>query len=135
MINSGRLYSTNWYLIHPWVYVSDLMKDLKAFSQRGFRGYADRDVWELCDYLSEWLPCALRHLAANAYGYLPELAGKDEDEKLESWKEILLKIAEGFEAHHKIDSYLYSEEEEDQLLKQKEEGLSLFVRYFGDLWD
>ncbi len=40
-----------------------------AFAQRGRRGWADRDTWDLDSYLSEVIAGSLRHRADSAHGW------------------------------------------------------------------
>lgn len=76
----------------------------KHFFQRGIRGYADRDCWSVDYYLCEIIPEMMRHLKKNVHGYPASLScSKDSNENFERWKEILEKIAIGFEAAKRIN--------------------------------
>ena len=44
------------------IWIFDIPREIKYFFQRGIRGYSDRDIWALDDYLCSWLPKALRQM-------------------------------------------------------------------------
>ena len=45
------------------------LRDVRAFIQRGRRGWADRDTWNLDEYLARVTGQALAHLADTGHGY------------------------------------------------------------------
>lgn len=51
------------------------------------------------------------------------------------WKEILRRIACGFEAKYQLIQSVYSKKEEELLEEQFQEGMKWFVKYFTHLWD
>lgn len=75
--------------------------DIKAFIQRGKRGYADCDCWNLDEYFFSVMPNALENLADNAHGFpgsmiefnkkLGNPPGSEEEFAL--WQSILRYIA------------------------------------------
>lgn len=101
-----------------------------AFLQRGWRGYADRDMWGLDSYLSRWLPKALRQFARTTHSYPGNTVSDTE------WVVLVHKMADGFEAHRRLlDFDCADEAERDALLQRARYGMRLFVEWFGDLWD
>ena len=140
-----------WYLItHPWVIIQEFRPRIKWFFQRGRRGYADVDAWNLPGYLSDWLPGVLRNLK-DGYGiptlvYINALNCQEKDLEYitceqfytaqHKWNEILENIANGFDAAKKINSHEWqSIEELEGLKKQMFDGFSLFQEYYLCLWD
>jgi len=111
------------HYLDPMTYVNWV----KHYYQRATRGWADCDTWGLDNYLSEWLPDALRHLKKHKYG-IPctmftdeELNHEHEDgflyptEDAQSlaeikWNGILDKMILGFEAYNRMEEGLYEDE-------------------------
>ncbi len=116
-----------------WEWPGDRLREVKWFIQRGRRGYADFDLWSLDWYLADWMPKALRQLKKNHNGY-PGIEGANSDAE---WKAILEKMARGFEAINKQSDLLYgpSTKTYKKLQKTIDEGLGLFVKWYGSLWD
>jgi hypothetical protein len=126
--------------------------ELKDFIQRRRYGYADRDVYDLDNYLSAWLPkalkkiknagsmpyCMYRGIEPDEYGQYTKEQKKAAEEK---WKNIVQKMIDGFTAHQRLCYNSYSSQDEIQLRKEMrrdskafDEGMRLFVRYYWDLW-
>jgi hypothetical protein len=107
-----------------------MFKQIKYFIQRGKRGYSDRDLWDFSHYLAEMIPKALRQLKKYQVGYPVMLTEKE-------WDIILEKIITGFEAIIAMDDLTIKNywEKYPKLKKTSDEGLELFIKYFGDLWD
>lgn len=97
---------------------------IKWFIQRGARGWAPRDTWGLDDYLSGWLPQALRYLKEHKHGvpmaafpegpeYIDE-TGNPTDEAFKiaeaRWDAIMEKMIAGFEASNRLDDSIYEKE-------------------------
>lgn len=120
----------NWR--YPLEAIRDLWRQTIWFVQRGLYGWADCDWWGLDDYLCSWLPHALRKYKTGT-GY----PGWGEATTYKKWGEIVEKMAKGFEAHNKIEDYTGSNFQKDSKVwqKQEKEGLGLFIKYFGNLWD
>ena len=120
-------------------------RDIKYFIQRGRRGYSDSDVWDLDGYLAEWLPKALKHLRTTGMSY------PGQGISIAQWKQILLKMEKGFKSHNKINEgdfmvekykkkngrpmFFYDKKRLARYEKDVKEGMKLFVKYFGQLWD
>lgn len=105
-----------------WSSPKRLYREAKWFIQRGRRGWADCDTWSLDDYLSGWLPGALRHLKEHKHGVpcnMFEAADCDEDGNSTEagmktasarWDDIMDKMIAGFKAHQRIADGLYEDE-------------------------
>ena len=78
--NSWRI-----YLRKPWEFFEDTWLNLKAAWQRATRGWADRDTWNLDDYLLEILPEMVDYLRTHTRSY----PGYDEFDIPEKWDKFL----------------------------------------------
>jgi hypothetical protein len=117
-----------WYvrrgIRHVYEFPSDTYYNVKWFIQRGTRGWADRDTWGLNDYLSGFLPHALRYLKEHKHGIPtqvfpdgPEFIDKignptDEAFKIAeaTWDAAMDKMIAGFEAFNRLGDGLYEKE-------------------------
>lgn len=78
----------------------NFLNEIKYFYQRGKRGYSDRDLWSVHEYMSEVFPAMVRNLKGDKVGHgHPSMARSQEE-----WDVILEQIAEGFKAHSLLDS-------------------------------
>jgi hypothetical protein len=127
-----------------------VLKKVKHFYQRAARGYSDEDVWDFDTYLSSMMPGALRQLK-KGYGCPSEFYDdKNRNLECEKWHVALEEMALGFEAAAFIkncgyrkwvereDGFVSIETDTDALInakKKMEKGLSLFAKYYLDLWD
>lgn len=108
-----------------WIY-----REVRDFCLRGMYGYAPSDLWSLHDYLSAWMPSALRQL-------------KTDGEKWIDWEEIdLEKMAKGFEMAVD-DDYLFDEgikikdnfqELAEAHEKTRKEYMQHFIDKYNGLW-
>lgn len=130
-------YNLAHYLPRPWEVVGEYYRLTKWFVQRGRRGYSDRDVWGWCDYMARVNVAALRHLAKSKMGHPIGMT-------MPSWRNRLLKMADGFQAF--IDdtddctSYKrLSRKKFLALIKSRQRrtaaGLRLWSKHFWSLWD
>lgn len=69
MKNCFTYSSWRFYLRKPWKFFEDTWLNLKAVWQRATRGWADRDTWNLDNYLLEILPEMIDHLREHTHGY------------------------------------------------------------------
>lgn len=83
-------------------FLRDRYEDMLAFYQRGTRGWADRDTWNMDHYLAEVLPAMLRHLAKTSHSYPPYLEVEGDTTGLDRWKVILEEIALGFDEYNVV---------------------------------
>lgn len=147
------------------------------FVQRGRRGWSDRDLWGLDDYLAGWLPVALDALKNRKPGIPMDMFdGLEMDDTSNytdaatqiaaaRWLEVLNKMIAGFEAWQRISDGLYEPAlgpypiyrqpaegiadfetrvrhrmHEAEALRVADqgtfnEGMALFGKHFGSLWD
>ena len=171
-------YYTVWRFFHyGWGSPRQVYREILWLFQRGRRGWADCDTWNLDDYLSRMLPGALTYLKEHKHGVPcsviePEDCGEDGQptpeglERAEArWNAIMDKMIAGFKADRKAQEGLYEDElgaypmrrpsgvsayawekvkhdrheaikaltERDR--KIAEEGMLLFIKHWGSLWD
>ena len=115
-----------------------LYRKIKSFIQRGRRGWAEEDTWDFDYYLSNIIAEGTKYLLVHQHGHPKDLTEK-------KWREILKEIIWTFQ--YLRDGYnIWLQDWEsiglDQANKNREindkrakKGLSLFVKYFQDLWD
>lgn len=144
-----------WALKRGWRYEwgpRALWRAAVKFVQRGTRGWSDEDCWSLDDYIDDVMIGALHRLQENLHGCPGELAGmngENVDEGVKQWRSIILKMIYGFNAHKLLQAmdgwYEWdslnccqtprSKAREQELLRLHDEGMKLFVRWYGHLWD
>lgn len=142
-------FSTKWYEeIYYWFWrrgdwIRMLPREIKWRWQRSKRGYADCDLWGLSDYLSEWLPKALRQLSKDISG-CPQELWDDSKKRNQCWKwhKIIKEMADGFQAADDIlndkyfnKNYTINKVKYNKLKSKFEKGMKLFTKYFFGLWD
>jgi len=101
-------------------------KKLKWFIQRGKRGYADCDWWDMADYLIWIIVPMLKELKKHQHGY-PNKASTPE-----KWDTILDQMIEGFEAGERILTDDCPSVADQEIFNN---GMKLFSEWFFDLWD
>ena len=111
-----------------------MFKKIYWFFQRGTRGWADCDSWNLNSYIQNIVVGGVSSLRENSDCYPMQLES-------EQWNEILDKIIIGFKARNTLDEQIVRygdsrfKEEKEKLEKQWEEGFQLFYEYFDNLSD
>lgn len=129
--------------------ISDGKVKLKMAWQRAIRGFDDSMVWNHHSFHSEYTSKMLRMLAKDKVGCPWGLYdSKTKDDECHKWREILKKMAEGFEAATLIDNMSwftedkngnYNKRESDKkrkVLKKKFDiGMKLYHEYYFNLWD
>jgi hypothetical protein len=114
-------------LTHPWKIAEESYYHVKWFIQRGHRGYADCDVWNLNYYLAGWMPAAIRRLEMKRLGHPIGMTTA-------GWKTRLRIMREGFEAVIATSDFPDAKRYR-QLERQMNEGLNMFAKHFLSLWD
>lgn len=71
-------YAKRYYILNPWFFVRQCWRNLKAAWQRATKGYADRDVWSLDDYLLALMPRMLDRLRETSHGYCATMGSEEE---------------------------------------------------------
>jgi hypothetical protein len=139
-------YAPHYVLTHPQLIIEEVLNQTKWAWQRVYRGWDDRVVWSIDDYLSKMIPQWIKQLKEVKHGIPIEMFDSEDwdeekstyiqnaEERAEKkWDNILDQIIDGFEAYEKMkEKYVY----EDLELKNKfENGFNLFMKYFSGLWD
>jgi hypothetical protein len=126
----GGDYNYAYYFIHPWKLIEDWYDQAKWFIQRGYRGYADCDVWSIDWYLTKWMPRALRTLRDSKYGHPCGMTHKGCRTRLE-------KMADGFDAAREIQemTHKYKSGDERRAWRRFNKSMKLFHEHFFSLWD
>lgn len=81
--------------------IESLPRETKFFFQRGFRGWADNDVWSLDYTLSKRISEMINHLADNHMGYPGEGSAYGETDK--KWTKTLKELSEAFKHYNKLN--------------------------------
>jgi len=152
-------YSPSEYIKHPihytlstfdnmWKNVGEFFSWVRSLSQRGIRGYADSDVWDIGYYLTSVLIPMLERLKEVSHGC-------PMDSTEEEWNKELDDMIEGFKAAKRVIEDSYYEETNSDILEREptsdeingwirlsEKDQKLFRKYskrfisrFFDLWD
>jgi hypothetical protein len=117
------------YLVAPHKYAIDVYYRIKWFIQRGYRGYADCDVWSIDSYLAGWLPLALWDLKKHRLGHPGGLTNK-------TWGDKLDRMIDAFKIAQKFHNFEYQTPEEGRVaMKQFRKDFDVFKNYFFNLWD
>lgn len=157
--SAEKLFSNNLYYLIPRK-LSDWKYEIKWAYQRVFRGYDDTTVWNFHHHIAEQFPRILRDLKENGFGCPSQFYdSKKKDNECHKWKEVLEKMAKGFDAAKKIDSneymkevklkkpkkdvfgedsyidYKFDKKHYNSLHKEFKEGVDLFKKHFFNLWD
>jgi len=82
--------------------IRDFPQKVERFIQRGRRGWADSDTWDMHCYLIKVIIPMLKYLKSNNHGFPGSLKSSDE------WSNILSEMISGFEAGKRVldDNYL-----------------------------
>ena len=134
-------------------FVNDIpynIRKIKWFWQRGCRGYADCDIWDMCNYLAKIILPMLKQLKGTTHGYPCDLTEK-------KWDKLLDEMIVGFEAVKRVcdDEYVdkfqpdwfennekITKESMDKCAKEIKQDIKIFnkmmpifTKYFFGLWD
>jgi hypothetical protein len=84
-----------------WSNIEDFFYWIKCFFQRGWRGYADCDVWDMHVYLIEVMLPMLKQLKVKKHGHPAAYTEA-------RWEKIMDKMIKGLEAGERVldDNYL-----------------------------
>jgi hypothetical protein len=131
----------SYYITHPIKFFSDLFREVKAFFERGYNGFAKSDVWSFDYYLSIMIPKALRQLADHHMGY-PGTKEIDTDEK---WIQILNQMADDIEFYNIVEDRIVDIDNKKEWKKyqsdlkiaviKRQKALKLLIHHFPSLWD
>ena len=133
-------------------------REIKWFFQRGYRGWADCDIWSFDTYLSKVIYSGLIRLKEKQ-NILPTLhSGITEEDAQKEWDFIMNEVIYAFKMWHRCansdaefwypdnngehalkpiveekypDIYLMSKEDDARM----KNGMKLFIEHFGSFWD
>jgi len=116
-----------------WNLLTDLKWKVPNLIHRAYYGWGKADTWDFDTYLAKIISEGIVYLKKYQHGIPCDLAEKYDDEKaLEERNKRLDKIIYAFKLHLIwVDGRILTEEEK----KVYQEGLELFIKYMGDLWD
>lgn len=99
-----------------------------TYHQRGRRGWAVSDTWNLDSYLTQVISGSVDYLRQHTQGH-PSGMTKDE------WDTILSKIATGITAWESIDDLDFRTDAYAEYRAQFEEAIRLLGKFYPHLWD
>lgn len=121
--------------ISNWFYYQS--RSIKFLYQRLTRGWDDSATWSLNTHLAQIIAPRLRRfkeLNTHAWpGPVEGMPGTGRFETFEEWQEALSKMIYAFECYGAEDRDFWEFSESER--KKIEEGLMLFAKCYGDLWD
>ena len=136
----GLVYANHYYFTHPWVWLGDVLDNVRWAWQRVFKGYDERVAWSIDWHLVEVMPLWLDELidGVKKMGGTPMdfVDLYDNEEQAETaWIETLEEIRNGFLAGADVLNLEWDNVEEyNELMKRAEHGLELFRKHFFSLW-
>lgn len=129
----------NWYYCN---FILLPIREIKWFIQRGRRGWADCDVWEMGDYIAKIIPEMIDFDGKFGAGYPFGFSSQEE------WNKTQQDIASGFRAFQLFREDVWYDEnktsKENQLSavkmqkevqKSLEKSCKLLAKHLGNLWD
>jgi len=121
MIDDLKWWEKIYYPVYRfWKYkVACFPFDVKCFIQRGRRGWSEKDVWSVDDYLTRIIPEMLRELAKNPMGCPEGFIDTEEPYSCDKWSAKLREIADGLEQWEVITSYRFPFNAEWKALEDK----------------
>lgn len=115
-----------------------MFRKIRAFYQRGKRGFADSDIWCFDSYLSRVIWKGLKQLKNCQNGY-PVTKDPDKysaEELEEAWTEILDKVIKGFKQYDEEDEGEWWEDSPPYWKTDDwKEAKGLFIKWFETFWD
>jgi len=134
----------HWYFLNQ---IENACDAIKYFTQRLFRGYDDREVWNLDWYLKKWLAPRLEKLLETHHG-MPINPDTKKPLTEKQWKKILKEILwwaknSDKEEDELSDKYYLEKEISEIQYKKKYKRICVrrknatenFGKYVGCLWD
>jgi|SRR5579885_2595555 len=115
---------------HHWL-LHEAWWDMRAFYQRGRRGWADQDAASLDYYVARITWEMLEAQAKNLVSFPGEDADFPEGQSLEAWHTYLRRLAMPFQDY--VASYPHFAENESY--RQMIEGMRKVYDHYGYLWD
>lgn len=111
-----------------------LRRDLRAYHQRGIRGWADRDTWSFDTYLAKVIRDGIAELNTR------KISWPGDPLTFEEWTEILSEISDGMQAHLdlvdvKYDFQAKESKAEEILVFKRNLAMDHLKKYWFHLWD
>jgi hypothetical protein len=103
--------------------------DIKAFWQRGKRGWSNSDAWSFDTYLAKVIRDGVQHLNDTKHGW------PGEPMTYEEWGQILTEISEGMQAHIEIADVFTEQQRLPALEAKRALAFTHLAAYFPHLWD
>ncbi len=117
------------------------LKELKWKLQRLFRGYADEDLWNFCDFaiwkIRKPFKAFVRQQEVGGAGCPEEFWDKNTKD-CNGWIEALKKMESAMDLMIEHNSEKYFNKTQEQILEEEKkikEGMDLFGKHFRSLWD
>lgn len=142
-----RLFSSSWRYAIPRFF-RDIRFRIKEVYLRVTRGYDGEACWSHHSWHSRVIAEILRKLAKDKVGCPVEFFDKkNKKDECAKWRDILIEMAEGFEAATAIDNIEYHVEKKGKFdilesnrkykqLKEKfDKGMKLYHKMYFNLWD
>lgn len=113
------------------------LRELKWKIQRFRRGYADVDVWGLCDWFIETVEPMLRNLQEHSRSYPVEINDNIWEERLGKMADHLHLMSSVNVINEIFDGNVTNHWEEinDIIIENKKKFFEMFVENFYELWD
>ena len=97
-----------------------------------------QDIWDLDSCLAEIIVPALQRFRKETHSYPAEFA--DDNEGFKKWEALLDKMIWSFEQaidgyNQEIDKKRFDMDAQKQYIKEVQEGIDLFAKYYMNLWD
>lgn len=140
-------YAPHHVLKHPWLLFADIFREIKWAWQRVFRGWDDRVIWGMDEYLSsmmvEWITELKKYVdAIPSTMYLPGEILEDGTTTEESdilamarYLEMMDKVIDGFSSYQKMmDLDCENYDEINELRNKFILGFNLLRDNFGSFW-
>lgn len=103
----------------------DLYREIKYFIQRGRRGYSDRDMWDLGQYINHILLCGCTKYRKDMLGYPGFMTEA-------RWTKILDEIIEGCNIYdNDVDGFVGEPAKKVKI----DRAFHLLARYYDNMWD
>jgi hypothetical protein len=144
----------------PFSNIGAFFRNIKYAYQRVTRGFCDYDAWDLDHYYTELIAASISYMRKNLHSYPPNMTFKEWEDILfeiqehfekandtnsfyeNPYRELffeILKTGSSLEGDNEklIRKNYYKIEEKNRELRAKElqEGLTMLLKYFRDLWD
>lgn len=133
-LNENAFYQQIYYKLRRFImpiieFPNNSYRAIKRGIQRGYRGWADEDIWGFDYYLSNIILGGLKRLKETKQGYPCDLTKKE-------WSKILNKMIYTFKLNKSFfDGNKFFDKLSKKEQKRYNEGFKLFQIHFNSLWD